>query len=1007
MRHQSLLKEIESLQNQFRGEIQLSDLERMTYANDASVYQTLPAAVALPREQRDIQLLIELANQAGVALIPRTAGTSLSGQTVGDGIVVDVSRHFTEILEINVHERWVRVQPGVIRDELNMALAEHGLMFGPETSTSNRAMIGGMLGNNSCGSNSIVYGTTRDQTIEVTGFLSDGTQATFGPSGGPKNSGKFSQQVASETIGLLSDSETQQRVRDQFPHPDVSRRNTGYAVDRLIESETFGGNDGPLNFCHLIAGSEGTLFFATEVKLRCHPLPPPDSGLLCAHFESVDQATRAAQIIMRHHQAARTADADDNQYPSPIFACELIDHFILEGAARNIEQQKNLDFVEGNPAAIVIVDLRASDRNSIRETAAKIVEDLKASQLGYAFPLLFDDAVTAIWQVRKAGLGVVANVVGDTKPVTLVEDTAVRVDVLPEYIAEVNELLLGKYNAQCVHYGHVGAGEIHLRPMVNLKSKEGLSKFRQIATDVAAIVKKYRGSLSGEHGDGRLRGEFLESMIGAENYELLRSIKKIWDPNGIFNPGKIVDAPPMDTSLRYSQTPTREVATVMDFSDTGGIQRAAEMCSGSGDCRKTELTGGVMCPSYMATRNEKDTTRARANVLRQVLTGASDKVTPLNDSRLNEVMKLCLACKGCKSECPSNVDVAKMKAEIQHADHVANGVPAHVRRVAGFASKMKLASKIPRLSNWLMSSAVTSGPLKRHLGYHANRNLPKLHPQTFRSWFANHTPWPSSGSRGEVLLFCDEFTNFLDVPAGIATVEVLQRLGYRVEITNHGESGRVSISKGLLTDAKRMAEHNVRVLADAIGDSDKKIVGIEPSALLTLRDEYLVLVDSTLRDQARLVAYLVLVDSPLADQARLVADRAMLVDEFVAELLAADGIDRKQFTQDSRSIRLHGHCHQKALSSLKSTINMLQLPENYRVRIINSGCCGMAGSFGYERENYQLSMEIGELVLFPALRKEPAESFIAAGGTSCRQQILDGTGRIALHPVEILRAAMV
>ena len=984
---------IAQLRPKLAGTISAAELNRTIYSNDASVYQQRPAAVAFPKDEHDVRLLIELATETGVGLIPRTAGTSLSGQVVGDGIVVDVSRHFTEILEINAEERWVRVQPGVIRDELNMALAEHGLMFGPETSTSNRAMIGGMLGNNSCGSNSIVYGTTRDQTIEVTGFLSDGTQTSFGCSKQTEelsNDGDdFSQKVASETIGLLADSETQQRIRDQFPPPDVSRRNTGYAVDRLIESAAFGGTEGPLNFCHLIAGSEGTLFFVTEVKLRCHPLPPEDSGLLCSHFKSVDQATRAAQIIMRHHQAASLTKSDC-PYPSPIFACELIDHFILEGAARNIQQQKNLDFVEGSPAAIVIVDLRESDRNSIRETADKIVVDLKAVGLGYAFPLLFDDAVTAIWQIRKSGLGVVANVVGDSKPVTLVEDTAVSVDVLPEYIAEINALLLGKYNAQCVHYGHVGAGEIHLRPVLDLKTKEGVSSFRKIATDVAAIVKKYHGSLSGEHGDGRLRGEFLESMIGAENYELLRSIKRIWDPNGIFNPGKIVDAPPMDSSLRYSQTPTQEVATVMDFSDTGGLQRAAEMCSGSGDCRKTELTGGVMCPSYMATRNEKDTTRARANVLRQVLTGATDPVAPLNDSRLNEVMKLCLACKGCKSECPSNVDMAKMKAEVQHADHIANGVPAIARRVAGFASKMKLASKVPRLGNWLMSNSVTSLQLKRYLGFHADRNLPKLHSQTLKSWFATRKAWPGSGSRGDVLLFCDEFTNYLDVPAGIATIEVLERLGYRVEIPNHGESGRASISKGLLTDAKHMAEHNVRVLADAIGSSDKKVVGIEPSALLTLRDEYLVLVDSTLRDQARLVA-----------------DRAMLIDEFVAGLLGADEIDRKLFTSDTRSIRLHGHCHQKALSSLKSTINMLQLPSNYRVRIINSGCCGMAGSFGYERDNYQISMDIGELVLFPTLRKEAAETIIAAGGTSCRQQIFDGIGRIALHPVEILRAAMV
>ena len=984
---------IAQLRLKLAGTITVAELDRTIYSTDASVYQERPAAVAFPQNDSDIRLLIELANETGVGLIPRTAGTSLSGQVVGDGIIVDVSRHFTKILEINAEERWVRVQPGVIRDELNMALAEHGLMFGPETSTSNRAMIGGMLGNSSCGSNSIVYGATRDQTLEVTGFLSDGSRVTFGLGQTEDKLNLFKEHVTSETVRLLSDSGTQQRIRDQFPHPDVSRRNTGYAVDRLIESEAFGGDEGPLNFCHLIAGSEGTLFFATEIKLRCHRLPPPQSALLCPHFESVDQATRAAQIVMRHHHAAieaNTTKQSDGQYPSPIFACELIDHFILEGAARNLEQQKNLGFVEGTPAAVVIVDLRAHERDSIQEKATEIIADLKAAKLGYAFPLLFDEALAGIWQVRKSGLGVVANVVGDTKPVTLVEDTAVRVDVLPEYIAEVNELLLGKYNAQCVHYGHVGAGEIHLRPMVDLKTEEGVRAFRQIATDVAAIVKKHRGSLSGEHGDGRLRGEFLESMIGAENYELLRSIKKIWDPNGIFNPGKIIDAPPMDTSLRYSQTPTREVATVMDFSETGGLQRAAEMCSGSGDCRKTELTGGVMCPSYMATRNEKDTTRARANVLRQVLTGASDSVVPLNDSRLTEVMKLCLACKGCKSECPSNVDVAKMKAEVQHADHVANGVPVYARRIAGFASRMKLASKVPRLSNWLMSNSVTSGLLKRHLGFHTDRNLPQLHPKTLRAWFANHTPPTSGGHRGDVLLFCDEFTNYLDVPAGIATVEVLERLGYRVSIPNHGESGRASISKGVLTDAKRMAEQNVRVLADAIGDGNRKIVGIEPSALLTLRDEYLVLVDSSLREQARLVA-----------------DRAMLIDEFVAELMAADEIDREQFTQDACSIRLHGHCHQKALSSLKSTINMLQLPKNYRVKIINSGCCGMAGSFGYERDNFQVSMDIGELVLFPAVRKEASDSLIAAGGTSCRQQIFDGTGRVALHPVEILRAAMI
>ncbi len=985
---------LESLNQRFTGEVAEDELQRTIYATDASVYQQIPAAVAFPANERDIGLLIDLANETGVGLIPRTAGTSLAGQVVGDGVVVDVSRHLIKILEINVKEQWVKVQPGVIRDELNMALAEHGLLFGPETSTSNRAMIGGMLGNNSCGSNSIVYGSTRDQTIEVTGFLGNGTKATFGPAqttrSGDDSSGHHNW-VTEETIRLLRDSETQQRIRDEFPHPAVTRRNTGYAVDRLIQSETFGGSNGALNLCHLIAGSEGTLFFATEIKLHCHRLPPPDSGLLCLHFESVDHATRAAQIVMKHHTAGSLPSCSgDGNSTSPVFACELIDRFILEGAARNLEQRKNLGFVNGDPAAIVIVDLRSDDRALIKESANRLIADLKSANLGYAFPLLFDGAVTAIREVRKAGLGVVANVVGDTKPVTLIEDTAVAIDVLPEYIAEVNQLLLSKYNAHCVHYGHVGAGEIHLRPLVNLKHPDGKRMFRQIATDVAKIVKKYRGAISGEHGDGRLRGEFLKSMIGEDNYQLLKAIKKVWDPNGILNPGKIIDAPPMDTDLRYTSLTATDngPSTVMDFSDVGGLQRAAEMCSGSGDCRKTHLTGGVMCPSYMATRAEKDTTRARANVLRQVLTENQEK-NRLGDQRLHEVMDLCLSCKGCKSECPSNVDIAKMKAEYLHANHVANGIPARARRIAGFAEKMKLASKLPRISNWLMRNGLTSRMMKWHLGFHRHRSLPPLHPTTLTAWFQQHKPHSNSGTRGSVLLFCDEFTNYLDVPVGIAAVEVLEQFGYRVQIPRHKESGRAAISKGLLTDAKQLAEYNVRHLAEAIEGTETFIVGIEPSALLTLRDEYLVLVGDALEEKAQQVA-----------------ERAVLVDEFVARLIDANEINRDQFSSETKTIRLHGHCHQKALSSLKPTIQMLQLPENYRVKIIASGCCGMAGSFGYEQEHYQLSMNIGELVLFPTIRREPSDSLIVAGGTSCRHQIRDGTGRVAQHPVEVVRSAL-
>lgn len=980
-----IMNRLREMRESFQGEIMLDELDRMIYATDASVYQEQPVAVVCPSTEDDIQAVIHLANEIGVGLIPRAAGTSLAGQVVGSGIVVDVSKNLNQVLQIDKASRWVRVQPGVIRNELNMALAEHGLFFGPETSTSNRATIGGMLGNNSCGSNSIVYGTTRDQTISVSGFLSDGSRFEFTDMDSdallrfreaPDDS--FACQVIRETSNLLKDPDAQHRIRNEFPHPNVTRRNTGYAVDRLIESALLGGAQAGLNLSHLIAGSEGTLFFATEIKLRCHPLPPTESGLLCPHFESVEQALKATQVVMKHCKGGA----------GPVHACELIDRFILEGAARNIEQQKNLQFVEGKPEAILIVDLRSEDRTIIEATAMEIQTELKAAGLGYYLPLLFDDDIEKVWSLRKAGLGVVANVVGDAKPVTLIEDTAVAVEVLPEFIAEVNGLLESKYGAECVHYGHAGAGELHLRPIINLKTEQGVQTFRAIANDVAAIVKKFGGSLSGEHGDGRLRGEFLRSMIGEENYQLLKQIKQIWDPKNLLNPGKIIDAPSLTEQLRFAQNQSaRTVETTFDFSETEGLQRAAEMCSGSGDCRKTELTGGVMCPSFMATRNEKDTTRARANVLRQVMTDPA-VANPLADERVKEVMDLCLSCKGCKSECPSNVDVAKMKAEFLNQYYEVHGVPKRAKLIAGFARLSQRTSGVARIGNWFSSSSLTSGAVKKMMGFHPKRSLPKLQKTTLRKWFASHTPHQNADRDGAVILFCDEFTNYTDVEVGIATVQLLERLGYCVELLEHEESGRASISQGLLKQAKSYAQKNVSSLANCLNGNAKPVIGMEPSAALTLRDEYLTLVDPHLRSAAKTVA-----------------ERTFLIDEFVSQLIAGGKVTADQFTDADKVIRLHGHCHQKALSSMKATIRMLQLPKNYQVKMIASGCCGMAGAFGYEKEHYDLSMQIGELVLFPAVRKEPTDSIIAAGGTSCRHQILDGTGRESLHPVQILNDA--
>lgn len=979
---------LQSLRKNFDGELQLDSVSRKLYSTDASVYQEVPQAVAVPKTDEDIRQLVLLANRTGTSLIPRTAGTSLSGQVVGAGIVVDVSKHLTRILEINAEECWVRVQPGVIRNELNSELARHGMLFGPETSTQNRAMIGGMVGNNSCGSNSLVYGSTRDHTLELRGFLSDGSEAVFYELAAADFQSKcddanpsFESQIYRGVRDLLSDQTTRDAITREFPKPEIPRRNTGYAVDLLMDATALDPcSEKPFNFCKLLAGSEGTLFFTTEIKLRCLPLPPPVSGVLCGHFESIDDALKATLVAVKHRP----------------YACELIDDFVLDGARRNIEQRDNLSFVNGQPAAILIIALRAHSETELQAAAEQLESELRAASLGYDFPFLTGHEEQKAWDFRRAGLGILANVPGDTKPQSVIEDTAVAVEDLPDYIREFDENLKRDYDKECVHYAHAGSGEIHLRPILNLKTEEGNKEFRAIASDIADLVKKYRGSLSGEHGDGRLRGEFLQRMIGAENYEVIREIKRIWDPNSIFNPNKIVDTPPMNSGLRFipgEATPTYD--TIFDFSATQGVLRAAEMCSGSGDCRKTHLTGGTMCPSYMATRDEKDTTRARANMLRHILTKPADAAQPFNSEEVKEVMDLCLSCKGCKRECPSNVDVAKLKAEFMQGYYDANGVPRRAKLIANFAKNSQLASQVPWFYNFVVTVEPFASLFKRFAGFAQERSLPKLHKTTLRRWFSSHAPHPNAGRLGKVLLFCDEFTDYSDTPIGIAAIELLEQLGFAVDMPQHVESGRAALSKGLLRQARTYAEENVRKLSNLV-TADCPLVGIEPSAILGFRDEYPALVRPDLKDDATALS-----------------KHCLLIDEFLAQKMEHGHILSEAFTDDSREIRLHGHCHQKALSRLKPTVDVLGLPENYSVKpmidgegFYKTGCCGMAGSFGYEEEHYQLSKQVGELLLIPAVKDLPEDVLIAAPGTSCRHQIKDLAGRRAMHPVEILRDAL-
>jgi FAD/FMN-containing dehydrogenase/Fe-S oxidoreductase len=942
------------------------------YATDASAYREMPLGVVIPETKDDLEKIIRFADLHSIPLIPRTAGTSLAGQVVGEGLVVDVSKFFCQILEVNEAESYVWVEPGVVRDVLNVELKKYGLFFGPETSTANRAMIGGMVGNNSCGSNSVVYGSTRDHVLEVEGFLSDGTPVHFkaeDPFETIKTLEKGSRLhgIYEKTLAALSDPKHQKNITEEFPKPSIDRRNTGYAVDMLLHTNAFEQTDAPFNFCSLISGSEGTLCFATRIKLHVDVLPPAHLGLVCGHFNTIDEALRANLIALQFNPSAS----------------ELMDHYILECTKANPEQRQNRFFVEGDPGAILVVELRSDSAEDLASQAKACEAAMRKAGLGYHFPFVTGGDVKKVWDLRKAGLGLLSNLPGDEKAVAVIEDTAVDVNDLPAFIAEFNEILQAN-NLYCVHYAHAGSGELHLRPIINLKTKEGHQQFRHIAEEIARLVKKYKGSLSGEHGDGRLRGEFIPWMVGEENYQLMRELKSWWDPKGIFNPNKIVDTPPMDTFLRYDagqQTP--EFKTAFRYKDQDVLQHA-EQCNGSGDCRKTPISGGTMCPSFMATRNEKETTRARANILREFLT-RSEQPNRFAHEEIKEVMDLCLACKGCKAECPSNVDVAKLKMEFLYQYQKEKGLPLRSWLVGNFAKLSNIASYVPFLYNVVMGTPAIRRISNALVGFHPDRTMPLMAKQTLWSWLKART---SPIQEKSVYLFVDEFTNFNDAEIGRTTVLLLERLGYEVKTIPHPISGRAYLSKGMLDEARVLAMQNVRLWSSLISENTP-LVGIEPSAILTFRDEY--------PD---------LVSDEWVDRAQDLAKNTLLLEEFIAREADAKRITSEAFSSEKKLMKLHGHCQQKAISSLVAAKKALSLPENFEVQLIPSGCCGMAGSFGYEKEHYDLSMQIGELVLFPTVRSQPVEVDIVASGTSCRHQIHDGTKRHAKHAAEILYAAL-
>ncbi len=975
------------------------DLHRIAYSTDASIYREMPYGVAYPESVEDIQELIAEARRLKTHLIPRAAGTSIAGQVVGSGIVVDIKK-WNRILEVNQEERWVRVQPGVVRDELNMALKPYGLFFSPETSTSNRCCVGGMFGNNSCGTHSLLYGSTRHHVLACKGVLSDGS---LFDTERPDPGNRLLHQITTQLQTWANDPEARKAIEEAFPDKSLKRRSCGYAIDEAIET---------CDLCKLLAGSEGTLAFITEIKLSLDSLPPKEKMVVCAHCDTLEKSFEANLVALKHGPAA----------------VELMDGKILELSFQNLELKRNANFIQGLPAALLMTEFWGDTREEMDAKASAFEKAAVDSGLVYTCTRVYGAEVAKVWDLRKAGLGVLGGMKGDARPLGVIEDTAVAAERLPAYMKDFRALL-ERLGASCVYYAHISTGEIHLRPIINIKTAEGRKLFRDIALETARLVKKHKGSLSGEHGDGRLRGEFIPLMYGETVYRMMREVKQTWDPDGVFNMHKIIDTPPMDHWLRFDQDQRYAVEEELCSNRTYYNWRAAfdeckvegasgvrsqahalmcsvEQCNGAGACLKSNLIGGTMCPAYKVSADELRSTRARANVLREILTRGGDEKSVFDSPEVAEVLDSCLACKGCLSECPSNVDLTRLRSEILQQKYDRHGTPLRSWMVARMASFESLGALVWPLYNFFATWKPSAALIKKLVRFSADRHIPTLSRYSMRRLVARERSFVglrppqddkchserSEESIRKVYLFADEFTNHQEAELGLTFARLLIRLGYSVEIPKHVESGRAAISKGCLKLAGRYAVKNVRLLSPVISE-DTPLIGIEPSCILSFRDEY--------PD---------LVPAPMRDEAKKLAANCLLFDEFIMREAAAGRISSKDFKELDADIYLHGHCHQKSLIGVGKCAEMLRLIPGAKVNVIPSGCCGMAGSFGYEKEHYSTSMAIGEMVLFPAVRKATSGAngpgsprvIVAAPGTSCRQQILDGTGIHARHPVEIM-----
>ena len=943
----TLRRELEAA---IQGEVRFDAVSRALYSTDASVYQIHPIGVVVPKSREDILRTLEICRRLHCSITMRGGGTSQAGQAIGAGLQIDLSKHYNRVLEVNSGERWARVEPGIVLDELNAHLQPLGMRFAPDISTASRATIGGMMANNSSGARSVLYGKTIDHVLEQVVALSDGSVVHFRempwneiPQGETLEAACYRRVL--ELAGEHAD-----EIRRRYP--TIMRRVGGYNLDE------FTAPGKPVNLARLMVGSEGTLGIVLEAKLRLVPLPKA-KAVMVVMFRDLLESLAAAPVILRHQPSA----------------VEVMDKAILDHTRQNaaLDRIRN-QFIEGDPGSTLCIEFYGDRKEDLPPRLAALEQDLRAKGFGYAYRAETDLAAQArIWSLREASLGLSMAMKDDAKSIAFVEDTAVAPEKLRDFIERFLAILRGHGTTAGI-YAHASVGCLHVRPVINMKTEEGVRKFEAIAQDVADLVLEFGGALSAEHGDGLVRSPFMRQMFGPAIYEAFREVKRTFDPQGILNPGKIVDAPPLTSNLRFGagyQTPNPP--TWFDFTEYGGIGGAVEMCSGVGACRKK--LAGTMCPSYMATREEAHSTRGRANVLRLAMTGRLAEAG-LGDEGVHEVLDLCLECRACKSECPVGVDVARLKSEFLAGYWQRHGIPLEVRLLGGIDRVSRWGSRFAALANGLNAAAPGRWFNERFLGIDRRRSLPKWRRHTFEQWSRSQPPGDAQAK--PVTLFNDTFTNHYDPEIGVAAYEVLAKGGYSATVVRPGCCGRPLISQGLLPQAREYAERVVTGLYP-IAERGEKILFCEPSCLSAIKEDAPALLRGDLQRKAQRVA-----------------EASILFDEFAATLdlplRPADG-----------SILLHGHCHQKAMGMLGSTLTLLSRIPNAKVADLDAGCCGMAGSFGYHQRHFEVSKTIAARRLLPAVRAMKPGDVLVAPGTSCRHQVADLSGTAAMHPAVLIR----